>query len=180
VDEVTGFEFLYMDMYHDLFDTARSSEDPSPEDVSAIMYARYSAPSLSSDEIALALPERGISERDDKTFWENCWSKISGFCSNAHVQAWTGTATQFSTAVAALILTVKANDKLSQSPRWACVYHGQDKLCVSWAAYHPTSMTQKQIDEVAEACAYGCAAKRQSCEARVDSVDVIQYYCVSD
>jgi len=179
VDEVTGFEFLsHMDMHHDLFDNARSSEDPSPEDVSAIMYARYSAPSLSSDEIVLA--ERGISERDGKTFWENCVDKISGFCSNARVQAWTGAATQLSTAVAALILTVKANDKLNQSPRWACVYHGQDKLCVSWAAYHPTSMTDEQIKEVAEACAYGCAAKEQSCEARVESLDVIQYYCASD
>jgi hypothetical protein len=178
VDEVTGFEFLYMDMYHDLFDNARSSEDPSPEDVSAIMYARYSAPSLSSDEIVRA--ERGISERDDKTFWENCLDKISGFCSNAHVRAWTGTATQFSTAVAALILTVKANDKLNQPSRSACVNYGKDRLCVAWAAYHPTSMTDKQIKEVAEACAYGCAAKKQSCEARVMAVDVIQYYCVSD
>jgi hypothetical protein len=178
MDEVTGFEFLYMDLNHDLFDNARSSEDPSPEDVSGIMYARYSAASLSSNEIALA--ERGISERDIKYYWENCLSLISGFCSNAHVQVWTGTLSAFGTAVGALLLTVKANDKLNQSPRSACVNYGKDNLCVSWAAYYPSSMTDKQIREVAEACAYECAAYKQSCEARVVAVDVIQYYCVSD
>jgi hypothetical protein len=165
-------------MNHDLFDNARSSGDPSPEDAAAIMYARYSAASLSSSDVALA--ERGILTRDDKTFWENCLSKISGFCSNAHVQAWSGTASSFATSVAALILTVKANDKLDQAPRSACVNYGKDNLCVSWAAYYPSSMTDKQIKEVAEACAYGCAAYKQSCEARVVAVDVIQYYCVSD
>jgi hypothetical protein len=178
VDEVTGFEFLYMDMYHDLLDNARLSEDPSPEDVSAIMYARYSAPSLSSNEIELA--ERDISERDDKTFWENCLTGLSGFCSNAHVQAWAGNLQTFSTAVAALILTVKANDKLNSSPRSVCVNYGKDKLCVSWAAYYASSMSDKQIREVADACAFGCAAYNLSCEARVVTVDATQYYCVSD
>lgn len=179
MDEVTGFEFLYMDLNHDLFDNAESFEDPSPEEASAVMYARYSAASLSSSKPALA--ERGLAERDDKkSFWENCGRKISGFCSNAHVQVWAGSLSAFATTVAGLMITVKQNDKLDQKPRSACVNYGKDNLCVSWAAYYPSSMTDQQIKDVAEACAYGCAAYEQSCEARVVAVDVIQYYCVSD
>jgi hypothetical protein len=178
VDEVTGFEFLYMDLNRDLFDNARSSEDPSPKDVSAIMYARYSAASLSSDQITLA--ERGISERDTKEFWGNCKKLVSGFCSNTHVQAWYGTITTLATAIAGIMIPLKQNDKLNQSPSSACINYGKDNVCISWAAYYPSSMTDQQIKDVSEACAYGCAAYKESCEARVVAVDVIRYYCVSD
>ena len=178
MDEVTGFEFLYMDLNRDLFDNARSSEDPSPEDLSAIMYARYSAASISSNEIALA--ERDIAKRNIRDFWGNCKKLVSGFCSNTHVQAWSGTITTLAMAIAGIMITLKQNDKLNQSPSSACINYGKDNVCISWAAYYPSSMTDQQIKDVSEACAYGCAAYKESCEARVVTVDVIQYYCVSD
>ena len=178
MDEVTGFEFLYMDINNDLFDNSRSSEDPSPEDAAALMYARYSAAAISSDEVTLA--ERSLLVRDDKTFWENCVQKISGFCSSAHVQAWAGTATTLGTAIGALMLTAKANDRLNQSPRSVCVQYGKDNLCVSWAAFYVSSMTDQQIKNVSEACAVACGALKLSCEARVVAVDAVQYYCVSN
>lgn len=153
----------------------RSAQDVSAEGIAAAMYARYS-----STNNGTTVEERSLDRRDLTFNWESCINAVSGVCANDNVPDWVSAVSTFEQAIVATLGQLKINDKLNKSPRDAYVNYGKDGFCISWAAYYPSTLSDQQIRNIAAGCANACELQNNSCEARVVSIEVIQFYCVSN
>ena len=168
VDEDTGVEFEYVDLDNFL----EKDMGIADHQMADVMFTHYYAGKGN-------VSEHDLDARHLTHYWNKCSSFVSGVCANDHVPNWISGLSAFAGTVTGLL--TYANSRLDQSPRSKCTnYKKNGTVCVSWAAYYHAQMTKQQIKDISQECANVCEQAHNSCEARVVTDNLIEYFCVSN
>lgn len=188
-DELTGFDFEYIDLDDTFLDAmvtlAIKSSAVSMRNLHANIYNHYDPVGVNSTTPAFDPSAIQQFPGYDK-LWQNCKKQITAACTYKHAIEFGGFASDFISAAVALLAEFNTNKREAKNPRAVCHRRNEvssldsRRMCVSWSVIDYAELGADQLDAIAIGCEKECQELKMSCETMVLAGGVLQHLCLSD